>query len=186
MKKTAPRWPAVALLLAACHIAYADAPPSAILQCIGDHEALGFATPPGESLGDFREKRSVAQTFAIDGDLLTVESHDAGYVDGRYKLCSTTNLRYVFSNNCKANRDEYVKDWMGLKDFKWRTSPFFRKYDTSSWDHLTTITIDRVNLRVDAEKLDVFSEAKDKGAPEEPYLVSYWYHGVCQLGKPRL
>ncbi|MBB5546350.1 hypothetical protein A8H39_20620 [Paraburkholderia fungorum] len=183
--ENARRLPAAILLAVACHMANAEAPQKTILQCDGEQWGQGIDAPK-DAVIPSRDPHVVG-TYTIHGDTL-IESGDGVVADGRYALCSATSTTYVFSSDCKAQRNRYITDWLGATDIYSDTSSFAKKYKDSPWS-LDIITIDRINLRVDEENISNYArtdfDKQSRKATVRPFLVSIRYAGSCSFVKPR-
>ena len=181
MEKTA-----ALLLIAACHTANAQAPQQAILQCVGDTWADGIDAPKDAFIPP--REGNLSGTYVIQGNAI-IEDGGGKLADRSYPLCSSTTTNYVFSSDCSVHRGRYITDWLGEVDFDDKTNPFLKKYPESAAG-VTTIVVDRVNLRVGEEWLDNHVrgnyDLKTKKSNYLAFLVSTRYSASCELGKPKI
>ncbi|MCP3712999.1 hypothetical protein M3I54_39960 [Paraburkholderia sp. CNPSo 3274] len=182
MAKAALGSSAAFLLAATCHVAHGESLPSIILECNGPVLPTSTGLPKGETEEPIED--DVRFRMVIHGGALTIEPIKIGrsLTIGIYKLCHSTSTSYVFSNECTADQEQYIQDWLKTTDLAPSTSPWYKKYEGSSAFHLMTITVDRMNL--DAS-VDDTKSYQMKTEPPKPYTVSYWFNGACRQVKPK-
>ncbi len=179
---------ALAMLVAGHSAAAQDQPPNTptILECIGDISGKGINAPadvlmPDLSSGD-------GNTYTVNGNLLTVNG-GSGFPDVRLQLCQSSDTAYVYQNDCTANRQTYVADWLAMKDFNVNTSPFYKKYKNSGYQ-LQIVSVDRVSLHVHDESLSghVRNDVNKAmtSSTLSPYLIAISYTASCKIVKPKI
>jgi hypothetical protein len=87
-----------------------DKPSPTILECIGTLSGKGIDAPANALIPDTTTGES--GTYTIDGHSLIISGYGSGIADTHIDLCESTSTMYVYSNDCTANRNAYIRDWL--------------------------------------------------------------------------
>jgi len=156
-----------------------------ILNCSGEVKNTIFPHDEKE-MADSKEK--VTQILELNKNGILVKNGNMR--DYTLTLCKKTESEYVFSSNCKIDRLDYFNDWNsgmykmdgGLADIQ-NSSPFFRKYSTS-----TNITAEFEELHVNRVTLDVdwntYYPRLNGSRSNNPTIQIEDIHMHCTVTKP--
>jgi hypothetical protein len=157
-----------------------------ILECIGTLSGKGIDAPADELFP--RSTTGESGAYTIDGKSLII-SGGGSTPDARLDLCKSASTMYVYSNDCTANRNAYIRDWLEAKDFDTNTSPFFKKY-SNSISFLQTVTVDRVTLHLNDELVTGHVrtpyDEKTHKMTVKPFLATFTYDADCKVAKPKI
>jgi hypothetical protein len=167
--------------------AFADEVKSKILDCEGEVKNTNL---PHDEKGMADSKYKVTQIFELNENGILIKLGKMR--DYTLTLCKKTESEYVFSSNCKIDRLDYLNDWNssiskmdgGLADIQ-NSSPFFRKYSTS-----TNILAAFEELRVNRATLDVnwntYDPRPNSSHSNSPSILIEDIHMHCTISKPKL
>ncbi len=120
--------------------------------------------------------RQVSQIYEMRKNLL-VEKGDV-HPDGRFQLCKKSESEYVFSNDCKTDELQYLRDWYAEEDHLVDSGPF----DKHSINYII-IRVNRTDLHVSEKNYFALLSESEK---HHGYLVTTKTELECTLRKPKI
>ena len=165
------------------------APASMILTCDGTSTEQGRNAPKWVP---YAEPVDTTETFVINGNQLTSKDILLFKVD--FSLCHESATEYVYSSNCTAEPQGYMRRWLGMTDSKSAQQDMLKVYG-ENWPQVETIHIDRINLTVNdlyvTPSFDPKLKTGKSSAGEPDYSAQFYvslnqFRGTCKVAKAKI
>lgn len=122
--------------------------------------------------------RQVSQVYEMKSNLLVAKGGMAS--DETFKLCKKSESEYVFSDECKTDELQFLRDWHAEDDHLLDSSPFLEKYPYLSY---TIIRVNRTDLHVRMKTYFAHLSEREK---HHGFLVTTKAELECAVRKPKI